>query len=289
MERRKPGKNKLVTSRKEEDKVTIKSGIDKNNILNGQKMKFIIKNNNVNSKAYNSLLRPGHADWTSLIKYKKVLPGGGQFSGRLTAPIVFIGSIIENYLKEKYKITISSKISSLYKTSNPSEKQISKIIEELKNEGDSAGGVLEINIKNMVPGLGSDFFGGVESVMSKYLFSIPGVKGVSFGDGFGLSQMKGSQANDELFLDANKKIYTKTNHMGGILGGITSGMDLKINVGFKPTPSISKEQHTVDYKTFKEAIISTNGRHDPTIILRGQVVCEAYIAIALFELINEKK
>jgi chorismate synthase len=220
-----------------------------------------------------------------------VLPGGGQFSGRLTAPIVFIGAIINDYLNNKYKINISSKIVSLYNVKNPNKNQIQNIIGKLKKEGDSTGGILEINVNNVISGLGSDFFGGIESKLSQYLFSIPGVKGVSFGDGFELSKMKGSQSNDELFLNKNKKIYTKSNHMGGILGGITNGMDLKINVGFKPTPSINKKQRTVDYKTMNETTIKINGRHDPAIILRGQVVCEAYIAIALLELIksNEEK
>jgi len=282
MERRRPGSSTNVTSRVEEDKPVIQSGIKDGKIVD-KKVKFVINNNNV-VKQNNSYLRPGHADWTSLIKYKKVFSGGGMFSGRLTAPIVYIGSIIRDYLKQKHNIEITSVITNFCNITNPTKDQIEHAIANLIKRKDSCGGILRITGNNIPQGIGSPFIDNCESTISKYLFAIPGVKGVSFGDGFWLSLTKGSQTNDSLKIE-NGKIVSTTNHMGGILGGITNGMPLIVNVGFKPTPSIGKKQSTVDFKQNKNTQISINGRNDPSIIIRGQVVAESYFAIALYELI----
>jgi len=285
MERRKPGKNNLVTSRKEEDKPIFTSGI-KNNKLDGKELSFVIKNTNHNSSEYKTILRPNHADWTSLIKYKKVFPGGGQFSARLTAPIVLIGAIVKQILKQK-GISITSKITSLYNLKKPTQKQIATLIEKMKNEKDSIGGTLQVVISGNISGIGSDYFGSVESKISQFIFSIPGVKGISFGDGFDLSNKKGSEVIDEIYIK-NKKILSKTNHMGGILGGISNGMPIVVNIAFKPTPTIGKKLNTIDFSTMKKCVMENTGRHDPSIIIRGQVVAEEYIAIALYDLLLSK-
>jgi chorismate synthase len=154
---------------------------------------------------------------------------------------------------------------------------------------DSLGGTITLQAQHMIAGLGSDFFGGIEAKVSEYLFAIPGVKGVEFGDGFKLVEHYGSQTNDAIYIK-QKKFYTKTNHMGGILGGISNGMDLVCKIAIKPTPSIGQPQHSVNYQTMQPTILATTGRHDPCIVLRAQVVAEAYLAIAIYELIlaNEK-
>jgi chorismate synthase len=248
---------------------------------------MIIKNTNANSHEYSTLLRPGHADWTQYIKYGSILPGGGQFSGRLTAPVVFTGAICKQLLIQN-KIIITSKIYSIGNIYNPTQKQINEIITRTQNSNNSIGGIIEAEIKNVPLGLGSDFFGGIEAKISNLLFSIPGVKGVEFGDGFKISHMNGDQTNDEIYIK-NKKIYSKTNHMGGILGGISNGMPIVVRVGFKPTPSIGIAQNTVNISNMKQEKITINGRHDPCIAIRGQIVVEAYLAIAMLDLVLEKK
>jgi chorismate synthase len=136
--------------------------------------------------------------------------------------------------------------------------------------------------------LGSEFFGGIEAKVSSLFFAIPGVKGVEWGDGFALAQTNGSLSNDQIYIDKSKKIYTKTNHMGGILGGISNGMDIVANLCFKPTSSINKPMHSVNYETMQPAILKTNGRHDPCIAVRAPVIVETYLALALLELILEE-
>jgi chorismate synthase len=314
MRRRAPGKNKFSTARNEKDEFQIQSGYF-NNRTTGTPLCITIKNSDQHSKDYEktkSLLRPSHADYTGFIKYEGFndYRGGGHFSGRLTAPIVFAGAVAKQILK-KQGIIIGSHIKSigtvednyfdsvnikkelleeLSKKEFPTidEEKALKMKEEIlkcKEELDSIGGIVECAILNLPAGIGSPFFNSVESILSSLMFSIPAVKGVEFGAGFNISRMKGSQANDEFFIE-NDNIKTYTNNNGGILGGITNGMPLIFRVAFKPTASIAKEQRTVNIVTRENTMIRIEGRHDPCIVQRAVPVVEAAAAMGILELIS---
>lgn len=284
MARRRPGYSNLTTTRKEADEYEITSGIE-NGVLNGQTLKMRIRNTDVHKGDYNSILRPGHVDWTAYLKYGTVLSGGGQFSARLTAPIVFAGAIAKQILNQK-GTTISAVIDSIWNINNPSNEEIEKIVLKTKEDKDSIGGTIKVIVKNPPVGLGSDYFGSIESKLASLYFSIPAVKAVEFGDGFELSKQNGSKTNDAIYIDEKtNKLYSKTNHMGGILGGLSNGMDIVARIGFKPTASIGKEQDSVDVKTMKPAKLITNGRHDPCVVLRAPVIVETYTALGLLDLL----
>ncbi len=282
MARRRPGQA-LSTPRKEDDAVEISGGV-KDGLANGQPITLTIRNTDTRSKDYDAFKRtprPGHADYSALKKYGQDvdLRGGGIFSGRMTAPIVAAGVIAKKILSER-KIKVEAKLIKVGKAERNFEAEIK---DALKN-GDSIGGLVECEAVGVPIGLGEPFFDSVESVLSHLLFSIPGVKGVEFGSGFGSVGMRGSQHNDA-FQIKNGKITTKTNNAGGILGGITNGMPVVFRVAFKPTASIAKEQDTVDLSTQTPAKLSITGRHDPCIALRAVPVVEAAAAIALVDLL----
>ncbi|MBF8982508.1 chorismate synthase [Lutibacter sp. B2] len=311
MKRRAPGKNKLATARKEKDEFEIISGYF-NEYTTGTPLCTLIYNTNQRSRDYEAtkhLMRPGHADYTGHIRYSgfEDFRGGGHFSGRLTAPLVFAGAIAKQILKQK-NIFIGSHIKSignvcdnhfdpvnleintlekLMKKEIPvideaKGKQMQEVIIRAKEEGDSVGGIIETVILNVEQGIGSPFFCSIESEISRMLFSIPGVKGVEFGDGFDISRMKGSEANDEYFIE-NEKVKTYTNHNGGILGGITNGMPILFKTAIKPTPSISKLQRTVNIKENKNTQLEIDGRHDPCIVPRAVPVVESAAAIVILD------
>ncbi|EGO88995.1 chorismate synthase [Clostridium botulinum C] len=313
MRRRAPGKSKLSTTRVERDDFEILSGYF-NNKTTGTPLCAIIKNSDKHSKDYEKtkdLMRPGHADFTGYIKYGGFndYRGGGHFSGRLTAPIVFAGAIVKQILR-KNNIVVGSHIKSIgdieeeyFKVSIKEElleklsaksfatiddkkgKEMQDAILQVRNNMDSIGGIIECAVLNLPPGLGNPFFGSVESVLSSLLFSIPAVKGVEFGAGFSISKMKGSEANDEFYIE-DEKVKTYTNNNGGILGGITNGMPLIFRAAFKPTPSIAKEQRTVNILNKENTTIKIQGRHDPCIVQRAIPVVEAITAMGILELIN---
>ncbi|KEI13217.1 chorismate synthase [Clostridium novyi B str. ATCC 27606] len=313
MRRRAPGKSKLSTTRVERDDFEILSGYF-NNKTTGTPLCAIIQNLDKHSKDYEKtkdLMRPGHADFTGYIKYYGFndYRGGGHFSGRLTAPIVFAGAIAKQILR-KNNIVIGSHIKSIgnieeeyFKVSIKEElleklssksfatidhkkgKEMQDAILQVRNNMDSIGGIIECAVLNLPPGLGNPFFGSVESVLSSLLFSIPAVKGVEFGAGFSISKMKGSEANDEFYIE-DEKVKTYTNNNGGILGGITNGMPLIFRAAFKPTPSIAKEQRTVNILNKENTTIKIQGRHDPCIVQRAIPVVEAITAMGILELIN---
>ncbi|MBO3440931.1 chorismate synthase [Clostridium botulinum] len=313
MRRRAPGKSKLSTTRVERDDFEILSGYF-NNKTTGTPLCAIIKNSDKHSKDYEKtkdLMRPGHADFTGYIKYGGFndYRGGGHFSGRLTAPIVFAGAIAKQILR-KNNIVVGSHIKSIgdieeeyFKVSIKEElleklsaksfatiddkkgKEMQDAILQVRNNMDSIGGIIECAVLNLPPGLGNPFFGSVESVLSSLLFSIPAVKGVEFGAGFSISKMKGSEANDEFYIE-DEKVKTYTNNNGGILGGITNGMPLIFRAAFKPTPSIAKEQRTVNILNKENTTIKIQGRHDPCIVQRAIPVVEAITAMGILELIN---
>lgn len=316
MKRRAPGNNKLSTPRKERDQFEIVSGYF-NNKTTGTPLCTLIYNTNQQSKDYKEIkdiMRPGHGDYTGNIKYFGFndYRGGGHFSGRITATLVFAGAIAKQIL-EKKDIIIGSHIKSIGHIEDPYfdsvnidgeflKKIISKtfpviydkkglemqeLILKEKEELDSVGGIVETAVVNLPAGVGSPFFDSIESKFSQLLFSIPGVKGVEFGAGFGITNMKGSASNDEYYIK-NDVVRTYTNHNGGILGGISSGMPILFRTAFKPTPSIGKMQRTIDISKLTNIEVEVKGRHDPCIVPRAVPVVEAVAAIGLLDLMIEK-
>lgn len=314
LKRRAPGRSHVATPRKEPDLPEILSGVN-GNTTTGEKLKMVIKNTNQHSKDYSSLKvcpRPGHADYTAFLKYKGELDmsGGGPFSGRMMAPVVFAGEICRQILNKNYGIDIISHVSEIGGIKDKSffdtditdelytklkgesfptidEKQKSKMIssiEDAMSKKDSVGGIVECAVLNMLEGIGGPIFDGVESVISSAMFSIPACKGVEFGLGFESCRLRGSQNNDE-FVYSGDKVVTKTNNCGGILGGITNGMPIVFRVGFKPTPSISRVQNTVNLQTKENTTIEITGRHDPCIVTRCAPIVEAMAAIAIINMI----
>ena len=280
MARRAPGKSPLSTTRKEGDIPEILSGYFEGKTT-GTPLCAIIRNSNTKSKDYSklkSVMRPGHADYTGAIRYNGFndYRGGGHFSGRITAPLVFAGAICRQILESK-GIVLSAHVSSSLEESMREE-----IINARMNM-DSIGGTIECAVLGIDAGIGNPFFDSVESTLAHLIFSVPAVKGIEFGKGFDISKMKGSEANDEYYLDG-KNIKTKTNNNGGILGGITNGMPIVFNVAIKPTASIFKEQNTVNIATMEETKLIIEGRHDPCIVQRALPVIEAVTAIGILEL-----
>lgn len=314
MARRAPGKSSLSTPRKESDIPEILSGYFEGKTT-GSPLCAIIRNSNTKSKDYSKLkdvMRPGHADYTGAVRYKGFndYRGGGHFSGRITAPLVFAGAICKQILEVK-GIIVSAHINSIGKIKDCSflesdisdellnsfkEKELplinTKLEDEMRQEilrarssGDSIGGTIECAILGVSPGIGDPFFDSVESTLAHLMFSVPAVKGIEFGKGFDISKMRGSEANDEYYLE-NGNIKTKTNNNGGILGGITNGMPIIFNVAIKPTASIFKEQKAVNIITMEETTLCIEGRHDPCIVQRALPVIEAVAAIGITELMN---
>lgn len=313
MQRRAPGKSNMATSRKEADEFQILSGYF-NGYTTGTPLALIINNNDKRSSDYEyvkDIPRPGHGDYTGRIKYKGYndYRGGGHFSGRLTAPIVFAGSICRQLLEDK-GIYIGSHIKSIglvddesfdyintdkdlmHRLSNMNLPLIDENKTDLmkreiltaKDDGDSVGGIIECAVIGLSAGVGEPYFESVESKLSHILFSIPGVKGVEFGSGFDITRMRGSEANDEFYME-NGEARTKTNHSGGIQGGITNGMPVIFRAAIKPTSSIGKTQRSIDIGKVEEVELKITGRHDPCIVPRAVPVVEAAAAIAMLDLI----
>lgn len=315
MSRRAPGKSSISTARKEGDIPEILSGYFEGKTT-GTPLCAMIRNGDTRSKDYGKLkdlMRPGHADYTGNIKYKGFndYRGGGHFSGRITAPLVFAGAICKQILEEK-GIFIGAHINSISNIKDKSffdisdinkenllelrqcelplinnkiEENIRRVILETKSKGDSLGGTIECMILGVEAGIGDPFFDSVESTLSHLMFSVPAVKGIEFGKGFEMTTMNGSECNDEYCYEEGK-IKTKTNNNGGILGGITNGMPIIFKVAIKPTPSIIKEQRTIDIKNKENTILKIEGRHDPCIVQRALPVIEAVTAIGLVDLIK---
>jgi len=315
MARRAPGSDPTATARKEPDQVKIVSGLFEGRAT-GTPLCGMIENTNTRSSDYAQLrakMRPGHADYAGQIKYSGYNDprGGGHFSGRLTAPLVFAGSIARQLLAAK-GICIGAHIASIggvadapfdpvapqadqllalhesrFPLLDPSrEALMRRLIALAKDDGDSIGGVIECAAVGVPAGIGSPFFGSLESVVSQLLFSIPAVKAVEFGDGMALSSMRGSEANDPMrFLSSS--VACTSNHNGGVTGGITNGMPIILRAAIKPTPSIAQEQQTIDLLTGENTTLAIRGRHDPCIVPRAVVVAESALAIALCELMMD--
>ncbi|MCL2747945.1 MAG: chorismate synthase [Oscillospiraceae bacterium] len=296
MRRRAPGRDDTATARREGDMVEILSGLHDGRTT-GAPLCAIVRNHDVRSGDYDAKLRPGHADWTALLKYKGFADrrGGGHFSGRLTAPLVFAGALAGQFLSRQ-GVRIKARMVRVGQTEDP-DLMRGEIL-AAKADGDSVGGIVEAVATGVPGGLGDPFFASLESVAASLLFSIPAVKGVEFGDGFALAAMRGSQANDELCVEdvvdvegephvegsvEGGRIRARTNHNGGILGGITNGEPVVVRVAIKPTPSIARPQRSVDASTMGEVEITIKGRHDPCIVPRAVPVVEAALALSLLD------
>ena len=313
MARRAPGKDKTATPRLEKDFPKVLSGMLENT-LTGAPLCAVIENTNTKSGDYSNLLscpRPGHSDYTAYVKYKASndIRGGGHFSGRLTAPIVFAGAVCRQILEQK-GIKIAAHINSIGevydKQFEPTkidsdltdrlnkmqftlidksvEQKMRDVVESARTSLDSVGGTVECAVTGIDAGFGEPMFDGVEGVIAKAIFGIPAVKGIEFGKGFELAKMRGSQSNDA-FRYKDGKVITETNNCGGILGGITDGMPILFTTAIKPTPSIAQKQKTVDLQKRENAELEIHGRHDPCIVPRAVPVIEAVTAIAIINLI----
>lgn len=312
MARRAPGRDKTATPRKESDLPKVLSGM-LGGTLTGAPLCAVIENTNTRSQDYSNLLakpRPGHSDYTAYVKYRASndIRGGGHFSGRITAPLVFAGAVCRQLLEEK-GVKIAAHIERIGGVAderfNPVKidpelmERLSKSkfalidtdkeaamraeVESARLERDSVGGVIECAVTGLPAGIGEPMFDGVEGVIAKAVFGVPAIKGIEFGSGFELAQMRGSAANDP-FRYENGSVVTETNNCGGILGGITDGMPVVFRAAVKPTPSISQPQKTVDLQSGENAELEINGRHDPCIVPRAVPVIEAVTAIAVLNL-----
>lgn len=314
---RKP-KGSISTSRKESDEPVFVSGLFEGHTT-GTPLCVMFHNTNTRSTDYTKtkdLMRPSHADYSGNLKYLgfQDYRGGGHFSGRLTTPIVCAGAIAKQILESKniyigshifrmndifdeplaqcVENKLQEQLLQLNEFSFPvlnkeKAKMMHSYIEEAAAKGDSVGGIIESGIVNLEGGIGEPLFHSLEAVLSHYLFSIPAVKGVEFGLGFDFVNYYGSEVNDAFYYD-NDKVKTKTNHNGGINGGISNGMPILFKTIIKPTPSIYKEQDTVDIANKKDAKLQINGRHDPAIVHRARVVIDSVTALAVLDLMVER-
>lgn len=301
---------KISTQRVESDEPHIVSGVFEGKTT-GTPICILFENHNTKSKDYSKtkdFMRPGHADYTAMEKYHGFADyrGGGHFSGRITTPIVAAGAILLDALRKK-EIQIGSHIKKCGTIEDVPfvnyEEEIRKVndlifpvldddaaeqmrayMEEAANEGDSVGGVLETVITGLPAGVGEPWFDTMESMLSHGIFSIPAVKGIEFGKGFAFAEMKGSKANDPFEIQEGV-VVTKTNNNGGINGGITNGMPVLFNTVIKPTPSIYKEQKTVNIDTKENVSFQIQGRHDPAIIHRARVVVDSMTAIVIADML----
>ena len=287
--RRAPG-GRYATSRKEPDAPEFIAGLNEGKTC-GAPLTAIIRNTNTRSSDYEYMRhipRPGHADFTAMVKYgdSRDYSGGGQFSGRLTAPLCIAGGIALQLL-EKKGITVSASIVSI--GGETDKEKMFGLIDRVRSEGDSVGGVIECRIEGLPAGVGEPMFDGLENRIAQAVFGIPAVKGIEFGAGFAAAEMRGSQCNDPFVLDADGRVMTEGNNHGGILGGISSGMPVIFRTAFKPTPSIAKAQRSVDMEKGVETCLEIRGRHDPCIVPRALPCVEAAAAVAVYDLILENE
>ena len=288
MRRRAPGGGDLTTARKETDEPLILSGLYHNKTT-GSPVTAIFKNSDTHSSDYQSeVLRPSHADYTAAVKFRgnMDLRGSGPFSGRLTACMVFAGALCRQLLERRGVTLAADAVRVGRATGRELTFEMKREILEARAAGDSVGSVLECRVKGLPAGIGGLLFGGMESRIASALYAIPGVKGVEFGLGFGLAELRGSEANDPFRLE-NGRVVCETNNAGGINGGITNGMPLVVRMAMRPTPSIAAEQKTVNIRTMEETALRVNGRHDPCLATRAIPVMEAAVAVALLDAMME--
>ena len=301
LDRRAPGRSELSTPRREADRPEFLSGLV-GDTVSGSPIAAVIPNGDTRSRDYEGLKtvpRPGHADYTAQVKYfgHQDAAGGGHFSGRLTAPLCIAGGICLQLLA-KEGIRVISRIAAIGGIEDEGEliastaekafptvseargRAMAEAVSEARAAGDSLGGIIECAVLGLPAGLGDPIFGGMENRIAALVFGIPAVKGVEFGAGFAAAGMRGSEHNDPFALEGGR-VVTRTNHAGGILGGITTGMPLRFRAAFKPTPSIAMAQRTLDLASGKETLLHIGGRHDPCIVLRAVPCVEAAAALAV--------
>ncbi len=317
MARRAPGKSALSTARKEADVPEILSGLFEGSTT-GTPLAALIRNTDQHSRDYSKLKilpRPGHADYTGYLRYEGFndYRGGGHFSGRLTAPLVFAGAVAKQVLALE-GVKVGAHIRQIahiedrpfseaeeplgtdlfYKLSrkpfpvldDSQGEAMQAAILAAKGEGDSVGGVIECAVTGLSAGIGSPDFGeNAEGIFAQHMFAVPAVKAIGFGDGFGCAALRGSEMNDPMVFRGGE-VRLLSNHSGGINGGITNGMPILFTVAIRPTPSISKEQRTVNLDTLEDAALRVEGRHDPCIVHRAVPVIEAAAALATCELLG---
>ena len=329
LDRRKPGQGPHTTSRREGDRPEFIAGVtalpeernagpaaelpEKQNagaaaalpeerIVSacGSPVTAVIRNTDTRSSDYDELRyipRPGHADFAAMVRYGEARDsaGGGQFSGRMTAPLCIAGGIALQFLKER-GITIAARPIRIGGETDP--EKMRQVIEKVRAEGDSVGGIVECVIEGVPAGIGEPMFDGIENRIAQAVFGIPAVKGIEFGSGFQGADLRGSENNDPFCLadpapsgacppqEILSRVRTASNHHGGALGGISSGMPIVFRTAFKPTPSIAAEQDSVDVRTGEAVKLRVKGRHDPCIVPRAVPVVEAAAAAALYDLIR---
>ena len=312
MQRRAPGKDKTATPRLEKDIPHILSGM-LGNVTTGAPLAMVIENTNTKSGDYSNLMtvpRPGHSDYPAYVKYggNNDIRGGGHFSGRLTAPLVFAGSVAKQILSQmgvtigahiKQIGSVCDAVSDLNKTDKSLLDTLSSstfsLIDETKEQAmrdeiekarlslDSVGGIIECFAVGLPVGLGGNMFDTVEGKLASILFGVPAVKGVEFGIGFGFANKRASEVNDQYEIK-NGRVATLSNNNGGVLGGMTDGAPLSVSVVIKPTPSIAKKQKSVNLLTMENAELEIHGRHDPCIVVRAVPVIECAVALGLLDL-----
>ena len=250
----------------------------------------VIANTDTRSRDYaklKDLPRPGHGDYAGYVRYQGCTDyrGGGHFSGRLTAPLVFAGAVAKQLLEQK-GVQVAARISNVAGIPDPTPEQYGQAVLEARSQLDSVGGCIRCAVTGLPAGLGAPDYGeNVEGIFSQYLFAVPAVKAVGFGDGVGFASLRGSQANDSFYMDGDT-VKTRTNHSGGVNGGITNGMPVEFEVCIRPTPSIAQPQQTVDLVQRKDAELTITGRHDPCILHRALPVIEAAAALAACQLMD---
>ena len=312
LDRRRPGKNGLSTARKEADVPQILSGVFQGKTT-GAPLCAVIGNTDQHPGDYEAtkdLARPGHADWAAHVRYNGCndYRGGGHFSGRLTAPLVFAGAVAKQILASK-GIKIGAHISCIYGINDAVAEDMDTLLAvadkefpvlddacgeemrqailEAKEEQDSVGGSIECMVFGLPAGLGAPDIGrNVEGVFSQHLFAVPAVKAVAFGAGAAFSLMRGSEANDPLYVDEDGTVKAEQNNAGGVNGGITNGMPVTFEVTLRPTPSIAKTQFTVDMAKMENAELELHGRHDPCVVHRAVPVIEAAAALAACDVLG---
>lgn len=312
MQRRAPGKDKTATPRLEKDIPHILSGM-LDNVTTGAPLAMVIENTNTKSGDYSNLMtvpRPSHSDYPAYVKYggNNDIRGGGHFSGRLTAPLVFAGSVAKQILSQmgitigahiKQIGSVCDAVSDLNKTDKSLLDTLSSstfsLIDETKEQAmrdeiekarlslDSIGGIIECFAVGLPVGLGGNMFDTVEGKLASILFGVPAVKGVEFGLGFGFADKRASEVNDQYEIK-NGRVATLSNNNGGVLGGMTDGAPLSVSVAIKPTPSIAKKQKSVNLLTMENAELEIHGRHDPCIVVRAVPVIECAVALGLLDL-----
>lgn len=318
LQRRAPGQGEWATPRTEEDVPEFLSGLVDGKIC-GAPLTAVIRNQNTRSRDYEDLRdipRPGHADYTAQVKYKgfQDVAGGGHFSGRLTAPLCIAGGICIQILK-RHGIRIGAHIASIGDVedrpmdpvsieeneflslenasfpvlSQDAGERMKEAIQKAKKKLDSLGGVIECAVVGLPPGLGDPMFDGMENRIARLAFGIPAVKGIEFGAGFRAAEMRGSEHNDSFYWGEDGKVKTRTNHHGGILGGITSGMPLLFRLAVKPTPSIGTTQESIRFSSKENVSLEVKGRHDPCIVPRAVPCVEAVAALAAYDAWLEQK